>query len=129
MAYSVSDRLSFDPALSLYRDFGFYIQDDVQITRNLTAIFGLRYEYTQPWAEKWGRIGHFDFDGIQPVTGAKGTFRFLKPGEYQTDSRTKNFAPRVGLAYRFGGEEGIARQWRIFLRRDRYAQRRCVGLG
>ena len=97
----VSDRQSFDPALTLYRRYyGGYAQDDFQITKNLTANLGLRYEYTQPWAEKYGRIGYFDFDGIEPVTGAKGTFKFLKPGEFQTNPQRKNFAPRVGLAYK-----------------------------
>lgn len=101
----VSNRLSFDPALTLYRRFyGFYFQDDIQITKNLTANLGLRYEYQQPWAEKWGRIGYFDFDGIEPVTGAKGTFRWLRPGQFQTDPQRRNFAPRVGLAYRLGSK-------------------------
>lgn len=98
----VSDRLSFDPSLSLYRRyFAGYIQDDVQVTKNLTLNLGFRYEYTQPWAEKWGRIGYFDFDGVEPVTGLKGTYKFLKPGEYQTDPQRKNFGPRIGMAYRW----------------------------
>ncbi|MGH9661435.1 MAG: carboxypeptidase regulatory-like domain-containing protein [Bryobacteraceae bacterium] len=101
----VSDRLSFDPALTLYRRYyGFYIQDDIQITKNLTANLGLRYEYTQPWSEKWGRIGYFDFDGIEPVTGAKGTYKILQPGQFQTDPQKKNFAPRIGLAYKVGSK-------------------------
>ncbi|HZO52135.1 MAG TPA: carboxypeptidase regulatory-like domain-containing protein [Bryobacteraceae bacterium] len=104
----VSNRQSFDPALTLYRRFfGVYFQDDIQITKNLTANLGLRYEYQEPWAEKYGRIGYFDFDGIEPVTGAKGTYRFLAPGQFQTDPRRKNFAPRVGLAYRLGSKSVI----------------------
>ncbi|MBL8178035.1 MAG: TonB-dependent receptor, partial [Bryobacterales bacterium] len=101
----VSNRQSFDPALTLYRRFyGVYIQDDIQITKNLTANLGLRYEYQQPWAEKYGRIGYFDFDGVEPVTGARGTYKFLRPGQFQTDPLKKNFAPRVGLAYRLGAK-------------------------
>jgi hypothetical protein len=101
----VSNRQSFDPALTLYRRFfGVYFQDDIQLTKNLTANLGLRYEYQQPWAEKYGRIGYFDFSGTEPVTGARGTYTFLKPGQFQTDPRRKNFAPRVGLAYRLGSK-------------------------
>jgi hypothetical protein len=97
----ISNRQSFDPHLTLYRRFfGGYIQDDVQVTKNLTLNLGLRYEYTQPWAEKYGRIGSFDFNGIEPVTGMKGTFKFLNPGEFQTDPQRMNFAPRLGLAYK-----------------------------
>lgn len=97
----VSGNLSFGPALKIYgRYYGFYLQDDVQITSRLTANLGLRYEYTTPWAEKWGRIGYFDFDAIEPVTGAKGTYKRLEPGQYIYDPRKKNFSPRIGLAYR-----------------------------
>ncbi len=97
----VSDRQSFDPALTLYRRYyGLYFQDDVQLTKNLTLNIGLRYEYTQPWAEKYGRIGYFDFNAAEPVTGAKGTYKFLQPGQFQTDPQRKNFAPRVGFAYK-----------------------------
>jgi hypothetical protein len=98
----ISNRQSFDPHLTLYRRFfGGYVQDDIQITKDLTVNLGLRYEYTQPWAEKYGRIGYFDFNGIEPVTGLKGTFKFLQPGEFQTDPRRKNFAPRLGIAYKW----------------------------
>jgi len=111
----VSDRLSFDPALTLYRRYyGLYFQDDIQLTKNLTANIGLRYEYTQPWAEKWGSIGYFDFDGIEPVTGAKGTYKILQPGQFQTDPLRRNFAPRVGLAYRLGSKTVVRASGGIF---------------
>ncbi|MDX2181750.1 MAG: carboxypeptidase regulatory-like domain-containing protein [Bryobacteraceae bacterium] len=111
----VSNRLSFDPSLALYRRyFAVYFQDDIQITKNLTANIGLRYEYTQPWAEKWGRVGYFDFDGIEPTTGLKGTYRRLKPGEFQTDPQRTNFGPRVGLAYRWGAKTVLRASGGIF---------------
>ena len=81
------------------RYYGFYFQDDVQITSKLTANLGLRYEYTTPWAEKWGRVGYFDFNGTEPVTGAKGTYVRLEPGQYIYDPQKNNWSPRVGLAY------------------------------
>jgi hypothetical protein len=97
----ISGNLSFGPSLMIYgRYYGFYLQDDVQITSKLTANLGLRYEYTTPWAEKWGRVGYFDFDAVEPVTGAKGTYVRLEPGQYIYDPWKKNFSPRVGLAYR-----------------------------
>jgi hypothetical protein len=97
----VSGNLSFGPALRIYgKYYGFYLQDDVQITSKLTANLGLRYEYTTPWAEKWGRIGYFDFNGTEPVTGAKGTYVRLQPGQYIYDPQKNNWSPRVGIAYR-----------------------------
>lgn len=97
----ISGNISFGPALKIYgRYYGFYFQDDVQITNRLTANLGLRYEYTTPWAEKWGRVGYFDFDKIEPITGMKGTYVRLQPGQYIYDPQKLNFSPRVGLAYR-----------------------------
>ena len=89
------------PPLRIYgRYYGFYFQDDVQITSKLTANLGLRYEYTTPWAEKWGRVGYFDFNATEPVTGAKGTYVRLQPGQYIYDPQKNNWSPRVGFAYR-----------------------------
>ncbi|HYI96480.1 MAG TPA: TonB-dependent receptor [Bryobacteraceae bacterium] len=97
----VSGNLSFGPSLAIYgRYYGFYFQDDVQLTNKLTANLGLRYEYTTPWAEKWGRVGYFDFNATEPVTGAKGTYVRLQPGQYIYDPQKNNWSPRVGLAYR-----------------------------
>jgi hypothetical protein len=111
----VSGNLSFGPALKIYgRYYSFYLQDDFQITNKLTANLGLRYEYTTPWAEKWGRIGYFDFNGTEPVTGLKGTYKRLQPGEYIYDPRKKNFSPRVGLAYRLNSKTVIRTAGAIF---------------
>jgi hypothetical protein len=97
----ISGNLSFGPALKVHgRYYGFYFQDDIQITSKLTANLGLRYEYTTPWAEKWGRIGYFDFDGTEPTTGQKGTYVRLEPDQYIYDPQKNNWSPRVGLAYR-----------------------------
>jgi hypothetical protein len=97
----ISGNISFGPALKVYgRYYGLYFQDDVQISSRLTANLGLRYEYTTPWAEKWGRVGYFDFNATEPVTGLKGSYVRLQPGQYIYDPQKKNFSPRVGLAYR-----------------------------
>lgn len=97
----ISGNLSFGPALKVHsRYYAGYVQDDWQITNRLTANLGFRYEYTTPWAEKWGRVGYFDFDATEPISGAKGTYKRAKPGEYLTDPIKTNYSPRIGLAYR-----------------------------
>ncbi len=97
----ISGNLSFGPSLRIYgRYSGFYFQDDIQITSKLTANLGLRYEYTTPWAEKWGRVGYFDFNATEPITGAKGTYVRLEPGQYIYDPQKDNWSPRIGLAYK-----------------------------
>ena len=97
----IAGNLSFGPHLKINaKYYGFYFQDDIQLTNKLTANLGLRYEYTTPWVEKFGQIGNFNPATVEPLTGQKGNFQFLQPGQYQFDPETKKLAPRVGLAYR-----------------------------
>lgn len=92
--------LTITRPLFLYqRYWGAYVQDDWRITNKLTLNLGLRWEYTTPYAEKFGQIGYVDFDAVDPVAGVKGTFKLIEPGGYQSDPNRKNFSPRVGLAY------------------------------
>jgi outer membrane receptor protein involved in Fe transport len=76
-------------------EIGTYIQDDWQVTDNLTLNLGLRYEFDTPPTEI-----HDDWTNFDPVTG-----KLLIAG-FNTDSRTgleadrNNFAPRIGFAYR-----------------------------
>lgn len=66
----------------------------------LTINLGLRREYLTPYAEKFGQIGYFDFNGTEPLTGQKGVFGLTEPGGYQENSQCWNFSPRIGLAWR-----------------------------
>jgi len=97
----IAGNLSFGPALKIHGwYYGLYFQDDFQISNKLTLNLGLRWEYTTPWAEKFGQIGNFVFDAKEPVTGNNGNFKFLEPGQYAFNPAKKRFGPRVGLAYR-----------------------------
>jgi hypothetical protein len=79
---------------------GAYVQDNWRVRANLLLNLGLRWEYTTPWAEKFGQIGNFLFDAKEPITGNDGNFKFLDPGQYAFNPDKKRFGPRVGLAYR-----------------------------
>ena len=91
-----SGTLTFTPRMFLYQHYrAAYIHDDWRVTNRLTVNIGLRYEYTSPYAEKWGNIGQFDANGIEPVTGAKGVFKWVPPDGYHTDPNYKTFSPRL----------------------------------
>ncbi len=96
---------SFDPSLATsQRFYAWYVQDDWKIRRNLTLNLGVRYEYQTPWNDRFDQLGFFDPDFPDPVTGRKGLLRFTgRDGNsrYQSDPDKNNFAPRVGLAWRF----------------------------
>ncbi len=97
----VAGTLTITRPLFLYQKYyAFYVQDDYRVTDRFTLNLGLRYEYTTPYAEKFGQIGYFDFNAIEPTTGQKGEFKLIKPGGYQENPNYLNFSPRVGLAWR-----------------------------
>jgi carboxypeptidase family protein len=70
-----------------------YVQDDWRVRSGLTLILGLRWEYTSPIGEKYGRLVNLDiasgFTAISPVV-ANGTIR---PDHHEIQ-------PRIGLAWR-----------------------------
>ena len=95
-----SGTLTFTPRMFLYQRYrAGYVHDDWRITNRLTLNIGLRYEYTSPYAEKWGNIGQFDAFATEPITGTQGAFKWVPPGGYHTDPNYKTFSPRLGLAY------------------------------
>jgi len=101
--------------LSLYqRYYGTYIQDDWRLTNKLTLNLGLRWEYTTPYAEKFGNIGYIDFNAIDPVAGVKGTFKLIEPGGYTSNPNKKNWSPRIGLAYQMNPKTVIRAGAAIF---------------
>ena len=69
--------------------YGFFVQDDIQVSRNLTVNAGLRYQYDTSPSESHGRIANFDFSKgqLDPV------------GTTLIDAPKNNFAPRIGIAY------------------------------
>jgi hypothetical protein len=84
--------------------YNVFTQDDFRIRKNLTLLFGLRYEYLAPVREKYGRMANLDvahaFTGAAVVTpGAAGPYTGKFP-EGLLDADRNNFAPRVGITWK-----------------------------
>ncbi|MGC2638253.1 MAG: TonB-dependent receptor [Acidobacteriaceae bacterium] len=79
-----------------------YAQDDWRAMKNLTLIYGLRYEYFSPYSEEHDRLSTLDtgddFTQVATVTpNGAGPFT----GKYPRDliyPEKDNFSPRVGIA-------------------------------
>jgi hypothetical protein len=88
-----------------------FIQDDWRVTSKLTFNLGLRYDIEIPRTERFNRMNYFDPAARSPLADKVPQFSDLRGGvvfvgvdgnsrsQFITDKN--NFAPRIGLAYRF----------------------------
>jgi Carboxypeptidase regulatory-like domain len=91
--------------------FGLYGQDSWRIKSNLTFNYGLRYDVSAPWHEKYNEIQTL-IPGEQSVVFPGSPEGWVFPGDPHVPSslaptRWNNFAPRLGLAYSFGNHDGM----------------------
>ena len=83
----------------------FFIQDDWKATRKLTLNLGLEYGLEFPITERYNRKMWFDPTAELPISQAvgmplRGGFRFADDNTRSPyDLFTKQFGPRIGLAY------------------------------
>jgi hypothetical protein len=70
-------------------NWGFYVQDDWRMARNLTMNFGLRYDYNSAWREGHDKAQNFDV----------ATQSFLPANQAPYSAPGTDFAPRIGFSY------------------------------
>ena len=107
------------------KETGFYIQDDWKVNRKLTLNFGLRYEWSTPYDERYNRIQFSDFTGqtgyTLDLTSAQaalagigvsfpsseklpGTTQFPTSSMRTIPTYRNDFGPRFGFAYAFNSK-------------------------
>ena len=84
-----------------FRSSMFYVQDDWKLTPRLTLNLGLRYELTTPMWDRRNRQNKIILD----PGPSYGSLLFAKDGSLYDraliNTDTNNWAPRIGLAWRF----------------------------
>jgi hypothetical protein len=90
---------------------GFYGQDSWRARPDLTLNFGLRYDVSSPWWEKYNEIQTL-IPGEQSVVFPGSPKGWVFPGDPNVPrtlapTRWNNFGPRFGLAYSVGGHDGM----------------------
>ncbi|MBM3764880.1 MAG: TonB-dependent receptor [Acidobacteria bacterium] len=79
----------------------FYGQDDWKISDRLTLNFGLRYEVSPPWIERYNKMSIFDIDtnrGNPAIVAAKSGGSRYDRALIATDKN--NWMPRLGFAFK-----------------------------
>jgi hypothetical protein len=98
------------PSYGINYYFGLYAQDSWRVKSNLTFNYGIRYDVSAPWKEKYNQIQTM-IPGEQSVVFPGSPLGWLfptDPGVPTTLAPTRwdNVSPRLGLAYSFGDHEG-----------------------
>lgn len=83
-----------------------FVQDDWNVTRNLTFNLGFRWETDTPMRDRNSRGNSFDTRQINPVSGTPGVVKFLGVGGWRGsfyDADWNNLGPRFGFAWKPSG--------------------------
>jgi hypothetical protein len=106
--FAYSGQLNILPAVAdKSQETAFFVQDDWKVTPRLTLNLGLRYEWSNPYTERFNRSQFSDFNGdtginIPGLGDIKGTTLFAGGGRRSAPVDRNNFAPRFGFAYQLG---------------------------
>jgi len=87
-----------DPNALRFSTWALYARDQWQVTRNLTVNYGLRWEYYPIFAHNWYGAARYDPATYTVLIGGEGGV----PWDTGASASKKDFAPRLGIAYRLG---------------------------
>ncbi len=82
------------------KTFSVYVGDDIRLNSRLNLNMSLRWDYNDPYKEKYGHWSNFALDAVNPVTGEMGEYQYLTDGSQSFERRQDffNYAPHIGAA-------------------------------
>jgi hypothetical protein len=90
--------------------FSVYASDDIKVNSRLTVNVSLRWDFNNPYKEKYGHWSSFELDDYNTSSGFMGTYEFLKNGSQSFERRQDyyNYAPHIGASYKLN-DKTVAR--------------------
>jgi hypothetical protein len=90
--------------------FSVYASDDIRVSSRLTMNLSLRWDFNNPYKEKYGHWSSFELDDFNKSSGFMGTYEFLHNGSQSFERRQDyyNYSPHIGAAYKLT-EKTVAR--------------------
>lgn len=92
---------TFDPQYGRRKAFSVYAIDTIKVNSRLTMNVSLRWDYNNPYKEKYGHWSSFELNDMNPVSGELGEYEYLTSGSQSFERRQDwyNYSPHVGVAY------------------------------
>ena len=97
--------IRFGDTSTYYRSNGIngFAVDDYRLSTGLSLNLGIRYEYFQPWSEKYGHAANLavapGFSAVEPVLPGQSAYGVTYPNSLLKSDKN-NFAPRIALAWK-----------------------------
>lgn len=105
-----------DPEYGRRKAFSVYVSDTIKMSQKLTVNLSLRWDYNNPYKEKYGHWSSFVTDASNPVTGLQGEYQYLTNGSQSWETRQDwyNYAPHIGAAYALNNKTVLRGNFAVF---------------
>ncbi len=105
-----------DPEYGRRKAFAVYASDDIKVTDRLTMNLSLRWDYNNPYKEKYGHWSSFELNDPNPVTGEMGQYEYLTNGSQSFERRQDwfNYSPHIGAAYKLTEKTVVRGNFGVF---------------
>jgi len=105
-----------DPEYGRRKAFGAYASDDIKLNSKLTVNLSLRWDFNNPYKEKYGHWSSFEINDKNTVTGEMGQYEYLTSGSQSFEKRQQwyNYSPHVGLAYKLNEKTVVRANLGVF---------------